>query len=144
MLLTCTPISELPYNMITMPYALGRGALIIFAHRRGYYLEARKMFILLSEWYWISLLNVIFSDTLNASVILPKINSAFKLKFKNLMLIIKLVQPMVLILDGNLGMDVPVSRNLYYLICLRHLIRSRAFTRINRQTYFPLHARNIL
>ena len=38
---------------------------------------------------------------------------------------------MVHILDGNSEMGVRVRNNLYYLICLRHLITSRAVTNRN-------------
>ena len=50
---------------------------------------------------------------------------------------------MVLILDGNLEIgvhcSVHVRSNLCHLICLRHLIRSRAVTNL----IFPLYVRNI-
>ena len=69
---------------------------------------------------------------------LPKIKTKYLIKsiIKNLfifnyfeikMLPVKLF-PMVLILYGNWGNDAHVRSNLYYLICLRHLIRSRAVT----------------
>ena len=41
---------------------------------------------------------------------------------------------MVLIQDGNLGIGAHVQCNLCYLICVRHLIRSRAVTNRN---FFP-------
>ena len=48
---------------------------------------------------------------------------------------------MVLILYDNLEIGAHVSKNLYYLICLRHLIRSRAVTNlIFLKTYIFLFA----
>ena len=35
---------------------------------------------------------------------------------------------MVLMLDGSSGISAHVWNNIFYLICLRHLIRSRAVT----------------
>ena len=43
-----------------------------------------------------------------------------------MLLVCKALRIMVLILDGNSEMGVHVRINICYLICLRHLIRSRA------------------
>ena len=51
---------------------------------------------------------------------------------------------MVLLLDGNLDICAHVWSDLCYLICLRHLIRSRAVTNwiyFSEKTFFPLCVR---
>ena len=54
---------------------------------------------------------------------------------------------MVLILDDNLEIGANVRSNLCYLICLRHLIRSEAWSQIGclslENTYFASYMRNI-
>ena len=51
-----------------------------------------------------------------------------------------------LVLDGNSEIVAHVGSDIGYLICLRHLIRSRAVTNqffFSEKTYFPLCVRNI-
>ena len=43
-------------------------------------------------------------------------------------LLLKIFVSMVLVLDGNTEIGTHVKRNLEYLICLRHLIRSKVVT----------------
>ena len=53
----------------------------------------------------------------------------------------------ILKLDGNSEIGAQVWRDLGYLIYLRHLFRSTAFTNITfffRKTYFPSYMRNIV
>ena len=53
---------------------------------------------------------------------------------------------MLLILGGNSEIGAQLRSNLCYLICLRHLIRSREVTDLifffSEKTYFPSHVRN--
>ena len=52
----------------------------------------------------------------------------------------------MVLIDGNSEIGAHVRSNLCYLICLRHLIRSRAVTNrisISEKTYFALYVRNM-
>ena len=58
---------------------------------------------------------------------------------------LKWIEGMVLILDGNSEIGAHVRSELYYLICLGHLIRSRAVTNLLRTYLFSLmRAPNVL
>ena len=56
------------------------------------------------------------------------------------------IQLEVLLFDGNSEIGLQVGSNLCYLVCLMHLIRSRAVTnqKCSENTYFPSCVRNML